>query len=288
MKEIDENEIRIIGTASPSKRRLWLIPLACTIFVIIVCVIMLLTSKNDDSQEQIQSEEETIFEQQDETVVSVVQVALGKYNGSEAFVEKIDTAINDVSLSIFIPHNVIPELCVGQPSREDNAVFMCAQAADIRADNKKIVGAFVLNGTPIAWGLSKHGYCAIINDTITVGRSENSPLFEMATEKQGYFFRQYALVDSCRLVENNLKNKALRKALCQRCGEIFIATSANDESMHDFALALVDLGVENAISLVGSGFSYGWYVNGDTAVDFNEPLKRTIYANETYLVWKKK
>ncbi|MBO7055050.1 MAG: hypothetical protein J6W37_06675 [Bacteroidales bacterium] len=285
MREIEENEIRVIGSDSPQSKK-WLLPLLCAVAIGIIILVVMLVKPNGTS-EQISTEEPTIFEPQDEICTPKAQHKFSKYTGNESFIEKLDTIINDVSLSIFIPHNLIPSLCVGQPSKQDSSLMMCAQAADIRADNKKIVGAFVLKGKPIAWGLSKHGYCAIINDTVIVGRSENSPLFEMATEKQGYFFRQYALVDSCRLVENNLKNKALRKALCQRCGETFIATSANDESMHDFSLALVDLGVENAIALDGGKFSFGWYVSNNTTIDFNEPLKRTIYPNETYIVWRK-
>ena len=34
--------------------------------------------------------------------------------------------------------------------------------------------------------------------------------------------------------------------------------SETSESFHDFAQALVDLGVRNAIYLVGSGYSYGF------------------------------
>ena len=48
----------------------------------------------------------------------------------------------------------------------------------------------------MAWGLSKKGYVSIIEDKITVGVADNSPLFEEATEKGGYFFRQYPLVNN--------------------------------------------------------------------------------------------
>ena len=49
---------------------------------------------------------------------------------------------------------------------------------------------------------------AIINDKITIGIADNSPLFEQATETGGYFFRQYPLVDNGKLVENEPKNKS--------------------------------------------------------------------------------
>ena len=54
---------------------------------------------------------------------------------------------------------------------------------------------------------------------------------------------------------------------------------------HDFAQALVDLGVENAIYLVDSRYAYGWFI--DTAgekTSFGEDIHR--YKNENYIVWK--
>lgn len=62
-----------------------------------------------------------------------------------------------------------------------------AQAADVRADNGDIVGAFVLKGEPKAWGLSKKGFCATISGNVTIGVANNTPLFEEATETEGYF-----------------------------------------------------------------------------------------------------
>ena len=92
-------------------------------------------------------------------------------------------------------------------NRKDTTVIFAAQAADVRADNGGIVGAFVLKGEPKAWGLSKKGYCASINGQITIGMADNSPLFEQATEEGGYFFRQYPLVSNGEIVENELKGK---------------------------------------------------------------------------------
>ena len=203
------------------------------------------------------------------------------------YTEKLDTVINDVHLSIYIPHNAKPELTLGVPDRKDKNIILAAQAADIRKDNRKILGAFVLKGEPLAWGLSKKGFCAIIEDKVTVGVSENSPLFEEATEKEGYFFRQFPLVDNGTLVESDQKNKTMRKALCSRAGQLFMAVSETDESMHDFAQALVDLGVENAIYLVGSHSSFGWYINGAGEKTLFAPdVHRGTYKNENYIVWK--
>ena len=115
---------------------------------------------------------------------------------AKGFTEIRDTLINDIPLRIYIPHNAEMSLHIGRMNQQDTSVIYTAQAADVRADNGGIVGAFVLKGTPRAWGLSKKGFCASIDGVVTVGVAENSPLFEEATEKEGYFFRQYPLVDN--------------------------------------------------------------------------------------------
>jgi len=213
--------------------------------------------------------------------------SLGDYSDTTglAYTEVIAKTINDVPLTILIPHNATAELYMGVPDTRDKSIILATHAADIRRDNKKIVGAFVLKGEPLAWGLSKKGYCGIIDGKITVGVADNSPLFEEATEKGGYFFRQYPLVDNGQLVENEPKNKAYRKALCERAGEIFIVKSEAEESFHDFAQALVDLGCSNAIYLIGST-AYGYCY--DKEGNLNEFFPRTAvkYKFENFIIWK--
>ncbi len=205
-----------------------------------------------------------------------------------AFAEKLDTTINDVALSLYIPHNTsAPILTVGAPDKETRSAVMAFQAADIRADNREILGSFVLKGKILARGAPKAGYCAIIDGKVTVGVAESTSLFEEAAEKDGYFFRQFSLVKDGVLEENaQIKNKTMRKALCDRNGQIFVAVSETDESMHDFAAALVDLGVDNAIYLVGSHSTFGWYRDeaGDQ-VYFGADQHRQSYRNENYIVW---
>lgn len=210
---------------------------------------------------------------------------LGQITDS-TWTERLDTLVNDVHLALFIAHNSAPELCLGVPSGE--GIILAAQAADVREDNKKILGAFVLKGEPLAWGLSKKGYCAIIDGSVSIGVSENSPLFEEATEKGGDFFRQYPLVNHGVLVENEPKGKTMRKALCSRGGQIFVVISETDESFHDFAQALVDIGVENAIYLVGGHTSGGWWTGAEGMTQWFDPKSRTgLYKNETYIIWRK-
>ena len=208
------------------------------------------------------------------------------------YTEIKDTTINDIPLRIFIPHNATMSLHIGKVDKEDKSIIYAAQAADVRADNGGIVGAFVLKGEPVAWGLSKKGFCASIDGEVTIGVAENSPLFEKATEEGGYFFRQYPLVSNGRLVENEPKGKSIRRAICDRDGEIFMVETGTQESFHDFSQALVDLGVKEAVYLVGSS-AYGWAVDENGEVhEFGEDNyytgRRRMPKNTSYILWKRK
>lgn len=288
-KDIRDDEFRVIGhatipntSASEKSWRKMGVAIVSAILVIAIGILTIVNWPKDVPEDP----NEGLFENAPEQVEHKPVSLLGTTTDAH-YTEKLDTVINDVHLSIYIPHNAKPELTLGVPDRKDKNIILAAQAADIRKDNRKILGAFVLKGESLAWGLSKKGFCAIIEDKVTVGVSENSPLFEEATEKEGYFFRQFPLVDNGTLVESDQKNKTMRKALCSRAGQLFMAVSETDESMHDFAQALVDLDVENAIYLVGSHSSFGWYIDevGEKTL-FAPDVHRGTYKNENYIVWK--
>lgn len=244
-----------------------------------------------DTQEPETVEPPVVFEPMEtpvqKPVVPEVIKPLGDYSDTTglAYTEHLKDTINDIPLDIYIPHNAVPELMLGVPSLHDKSIVLTTQAADIRADNGKIVGAFVLKGDPLSWGLSKRGYCGIIDGKLTVGVADNSPLFEEATETDGYFFRQYPLVDNGTLVENEPKGKSIRKALCDRNGEIMVVMSTTPESFHDFSQALIDMHVDNAIYLVGSS-SFGYFRDkfDHLAIIYNK--FKYGYKNENFIVWR--
>lgn len=303
--DIQDDELRVIGTkpkeaprykpeVSPepqppkkSKGNGWLgiILVIAVIIAAVVAAILLWKSR------EIEPDEPGLFEKPDTTVVETPAPLplekFGNYSDTTglAYVETLNKTINDIPLTILIPHNASAELCIGVPDYRDKSIVLALQAADIRRDNKKIVGAFVLKGEPLAWGLSKKGYCAILEDSITVGVADNSPLFEQATEKGGYFFRQYPLVDRGQLVENEPKNKSFRNALCERAGEHFVVRSETQESFHDFAQALVDLGCENAIYLIG-GEAYGFSRDStNKCIEFSKH-RQLRYRYQNFIIWK--
>jgi len=86
------------------------------------------------------------------------------------------------------------------------------------------------------------------------------------------------------LVDNEPKGKAIRKAICDRAGEIIVVMSISPESFHDFAQALVDLQVDNAVYLVGSD-SYGFFRDKYDHFTQIYEKRRGGYKYENYIKW---
>ena len=233
--DIHDDDLRVIGQKGAArtsgsrpvlrKPMLWVLLLLVILGVVAACFWMSLREEapSDSAPEDVVFE--PMGEVGDSQDAEEAVLPLGDYSDStltKPYTEHLRDTINDIPLDIYIPHNAVPELVLGVPDIHDKSIVLTTQAADIRADNGKIVGAFVLKGKPLSWGLSKRGYCGIIDGNITVGVADNSPMFEEATEKGGYFFRQYPLVDNGVLVENEPKGKSVRKALCDRYDHLAI------------------------------------------------------------------
>lgn len=291
--EIRDDEIRIIGKNGKQadqggRKWLWIsLGAVAVVAVVLVLVLSLSGRKRTNNEAEVVPElfdPVPVVEQPSESE-SEKKAWLGDYSDDTTpYTEHIQRTINDINLDIYIPHNARPSLLLGVPDPSDSRIIFANQAADVRADNGKINGAYVLAGKPLAWGLSKKGYVAVIDGEVTVGVADNSPLFEKATETGGYFFRQYALVDNGVLVENAPKNKAVRKAICDRAGEIMVVMSESKESFHDFAQALVDLQVDNAVYLVAS-ISHGFYRDRDGEFQMIYERGQIRYPNENYILW---
>ena len=291
-RDIRDDEIRVIGDDEKARFKGWKWLLLLLAGIVVGSIVWALLPQKP--AEPPVNPEQGVFEPTGdvaETTTTKLPLAKADDNG-KGFIEMTDTVINDIPMRLYLPHQVTMSLHLGPIDRKDSSIIFAAQAADIRADNGGIVGAFVLEGEPKAWGLSKKGYCAIINDSVTVGVADNSPLFEEATEKGGFFFRQFPLVDNGTLVENELvKGKSIRRALCARGGEVFTVETLSIESFHDFSQALVDLGVDNAIYLIGAN-AFGWATDVDgQRHEFGDPNPKADnkkWRNINYLVMRSK
>ena len=295
-KDIRDDQIRVIGEVEKKRtlsRMGWILISSALGLATLGLIIFLFSSGNEDITQESNVQEPALFEPVEKPqpakyarIGSVVDSLKAGYS------EIVDTLINDIPLRIYIPHNAELSLHVGKIDKNDKSIIYAAQAADVRADNGGIVGAFVLNGKPLAWGLSKKGFCASIDGVVTIGVADSTPLFEQATTQGGYFFRQYPLVYNGQLIDNEPKGKSVRRAICDRQGEIFMVESGTIESFHDFAQALVDLGVDQAVYLVGS-LAYGWAVDESGAIhEFGEDNyytgRRRMPKNTSYIVWRRR
>jgi hypothetical protein len=203
------------------------------------------------------------------------------------YIEVREETVNDVPMRMYIPHNLLPELSLDLPETSDTTVVFVTQAADVGGNNYGIVGDFVLVGKQLARGKSKTGFCAIINQVITIGITTETPLLQQAIDGQGYFFRQFPLVKNSVAVENKPKNKSIRRALAIRDGQVLMIESLARESFHDFSQALVDAGISEAIYLMGSTNISGWYRGEEGEITIlGETKEHLVGAN--YLVWKRK
>ena len=198
-----------------------------------------------------------------------------------------DTLINDIPLTLFTMEGARMELCIGRPNANDPDLLFATQAADIRSDNGLPAGAFIHHGELIAKGHSKLGYCSIIGGSVTLGRAQDTPDFERAIEENGDFFRHYSLVSGGELIEIPVKGKALRKALCIMGDNLTVVICRDRESYHDFSQALVDMGCQEAIALVGGeALCYAYDATTDKVMMMGTPAsQQTEYEN--YIVWRK-
>lgn len=285
--DIDDNEIRIIGPEQHDDHGTkLLVPKWCIVAgaaVLIAVVLYILwpfgmggneaNNGNVTSPEPEATEPESLwYDNYDDSIDPQIIVA--------------DTVVDSLHLLVLTPVNAVPELHMGPIDVADTDILLAAMAADLRRDNNKIVGAFVLNGVPLSWGLSKRGYCAIIDGHITLGVADNSPLFEQATEQGGSFFRQYPAVDRSQMVLNNPENASYRRALCVIGGKVRLVASTDRVLMNDFSRTLVKLGASDAIFLVG-GTSNGWArtPDGDLLRLGTSYSKNKKYVN--YIVFRK-
>lgn len=276
--DIDDNEIRIItsksGNGTPNPPRWLYYAIVCAVVAIIATVYALLWSSDDaaDSEELAVTQEATAHGD----TATVVK---------KGYVEITDTVVGGVPLVILTPRDATPQLHIGIDVLQSPDVVMAMQAADIRGDNGGIVGAYVVEGNLVSKGQAKSGFCAIIDGNITIGVADATPFLEKAIESDGYFFRQYPLVVGNQLVENKPKGRSLRKALAEWNGIPVVVLSRSRLTFHDFAQTLVDLGVANAIYLVGSeAFGFAVDSEGNRTEFGKEAPSPEVSTN--YIIWR--
>lgn len=282
-KDIGDDEIRIISSDDAGRRckkrpafAVWA-AIAVALMVTIVLAVFFLSAGDEAGEvcEQLGIEE---------SVPTATDVKYESFQ-PKAYAVLRDTTINGAKLRLFCPENATPSLEVGHDVFADSSIVMALQAADIRRDNGEIVGTFVVGGELRSKGEAKAGFCSIINGEITVGVADATPKLEEALMNNGYFFRQYPLVVGGQIVENKPKGRAVRKALAELDGKIYAVISHDRLTFHDFSQALVELGVRNAIYLVGASSS-GLYRDADGKVFTFGTIPSEQLTDINYIVWR--
>lgn len=246
---IQEDEIQILGSTSNNNPKKSKTPIIIGIIVLLTVVLTLVgifLFKDSNHNIGEDNNHTTTISQNNDTE-------------SSSYIEIKEETINDVPLFIYTPHNAKVELMMGTPNENDSTIIFATKASDVDAKGRYIIGDFVVAGEHISKEKNKEGFCSIINNEISIGVGTGESLLDKAIAENGCFFRQYPLVSNNEMIENKPKGKSIRRALAKMNDKIIIVESRSRESFYDFAQALADIGVSDAIYLVGGNDVYGWY-----------------------------
>lgn len=290
--DIGDDEIRVISSRTSSGKSgsthkgsrckgMWIFVCAVIIAVIVSAIVILpkILDTSDDYDLVVELPSPTV--QQEVTA----QVSVDEQPLMKPYTDISEKMVDGMRFLVFTPRDAVPSLAVGDDVLDDSTAVLVAQAADVRRDNGAILGAFVLDGELISRGQSKSGFCAIVDGSLTIGVATATPMLEKAIESEGYFFRQYPLVAGGCAIDNRPENKALRKALVLLGGEPAVILSLERMKLNDFSRALVAMGVEDAIYLVGSeGYGFARDASGEM-VTFGKRGSQSA-PNTSYIVWR--
>lgn len=288
MSIMHDNEVYILGSQLPKSNKPPKYPYSKWLWVVTISLIgsiffgiYWMNKKNTTSSDNIAIETPQSEDSYSNTVTD--------QSDTIQRIELHEESINDVPMQLYEPHNIAIKLHVGLPDINDKSILYVAEAAFVRADNKRIMDDFVLEGTQLAYGKANTGYCSIINGQVYIGAKNDSLRLLEAIHQKGFFFRQFLLVNNGYPVKEFFqKNKAMRRAIALRQGKLVIVESKNKESLHDFAQALADIDISQAVYLIGGTESYGWYrtESEKTVVTFGTKTKQKP-SSTSYIIFQR-
>lgn len=276
--EISDNEIRVLGD-SPQKKGT---PKGLKWFVLLLlasAVLALLKGISKGFDETPSEEVEGLYEQDAEALTD---------SASMAYVEIQDLSVSGIPMRMSTPKGAKAELAVGRQDLSDSTIVYFCQAADVRADDRTILGDFVLNGKQLAVGHSKWGWCSIENGQVRLGYDKMPDALQQSIDHKASFFRQYGLIADGKYVKDTSSKRyeAIRRALCTKDGEAFIMESLEPVNFVRFAHALEDFHVDYAISLLGATtYGFAKTKNGDR-IEFGEYNSNLVLETTSYIIWR--
>ena len=272
MVQYSDNEIQVLGSTSrrSNKKWMWSLPL----LVVGITWALLVTLGN----------EETVDIKHFKTELNAPPPRQPEPEMTSG-VEYETQVVNDVWLNVYKILDMHAELSLDVSAYMDSTECIIMQAADIRKDNRKFVGDFVLNGEKLSSGKVKKGYCAIVDGRVTIGMSTDDKVMNHCMANGGSFFRQYPLVVDGVMQPSNVKGKSIRRALAQNDDGLYIVMTDERESVHNFSEALVDMGMKDAISLVGGNKAYMYWMQEDECWESEDLTK---VDNRNFIVFRRK
>ncbi len=228
-----EDEIQILGTSQKKNRKriLWWFVSLVVLLLTALAVIWGVTNANRRN---------AIL---NKVVADVTPLSI--LSSQESGLYTFDTEMNDISISTLHLVNMRTQLTQSVPEYEDSTMLL-----SVIATRKRAVGSdLVIDGKQISRGKPMSGFCAIVNGNVAIGESKDDDVMNYCIEHGGSFFRQNMLVRNGEVLEVALKGKAPRCALARQGNDMYVVYTLDEESVHDFAEAMVDIGVLDALLL---------------------------------------
>lgn len=198
----------------------------------------------------------------------------------ESYVERLDTAVGTVELSIYLPHYCEIEYIFGSDITDGiyaNQMFLAAAAFtgvgwENGFDHNLIAGDHVARQSRETLESKRYkGYSCPRNTGAFVYYNGHhkflyksySHELDSAAANRGIGFGQEMIVNKGKKVPTIRKalNENLFRALCEWHGELCVIESKRTVRFGDFSDCLIQLSVTEALYLDMGGWSYSWYRN---------------------------
>lgn len=191
-------------------------------------------------------------------------------------VEVVTDSILGVAFNAYPLQGLRASLEQSIPDTADNSVVLVMRSADYHPDGSTI-GTMVVNGEklPAKERRTRPAYLAISKDGIPViGISLTDAMSDFTARQGGSFFRQFAILGNGELPSSfALHGKVERGAIGRMAdGSLHYFLTRHRESMYDFADALREYGVVDAIYITG-GNGYEFYRDTKGAPHISDNLR---------------
>ena len=171
-------------------------------------------------------------------------------------------SILGVAMDFYAIHGLKASIKFEEPDTADTSVYLYCRSADHTADGKYL-GSLVADGKAYQSDQSRLGYMAMADGRMVIGISRSDKVKDYVSERGGSFFRQFILVSNGVIPSRFfLHGKVERRAIGRIDDQLYYIATRHKETLWDFADALREYGVVDAIYITG-GSDYCFYRSND-------------------------